>query len=355
MPESTRKTLMRPANGSATVLKMNAAGPPPSTPASSGFFAGRRDALDEQVEEAGRAEVLRGDAAGDREELAGDDRVLERGGQLVARDLALLEVALHQRLVGLDDGVDELLAVLGGLRGDARRGCPPASPRARRRGRGTRACGRGRRCPSARARGRSGSGRRRSGRRADAAELLERGEEVGALAVEHRHEDDAAEAERVRTLPEARRLHLDAVDAVDGEERALDDAERRERVRLEARVAGRVDEVDLAVLPLRVADRGRTATSAGAARPRPSRRRSTSPRRSPGGWSRRPGRASPRRARSCPVPRWPTTATFRILLGSNCGTGWRVYRLCPATSREDACVHPVLRAARRGARYEWRR
>ncbi len=40
MPESTRKTLMRPANGSATVLKMNAAGPPPSTPASSGFFAG---------------------------------------------------------------------------------------------------------------------------------------------------------------------------------------------------------------------------------------------------------------------------------------------------------------------------
>ena len=36
-----------------------------------------------------------------------------------------------------------------------------------------------------------------------------------------------------------------------------------------------------------------------------------------------------------PVPRWPTTATFRILLGSNCGTGWRVYRL--ARNEQGRC------------------
>ena len=40
VPESTRKRLMRPANGSATVLKTNAAGPPPSTSTAIGFLAG---------------------------------------------------------------------------------------------------------------------------------------------------------------------------------------------------------------------------------------------------------------------------------------------------------------------------
>ena len=107
-----------PANGSATVLKTNAAGPFAGDLELERFLRRRRDALDEQVEEPGRAEVLRGRAARDGEELVGDDGVLERGRELVARDLALLEVALHQRLVRLDDGVDELLAVLGRLRGD---------------------------------------------------------------------------------------------------------------------------------------------------------------------------------------------------------------------------------------------
>ena len=55
-------------------------------------------------------------AARDRKEVARDDRVLEGGRELVPGDL-LLEVALHQSLVRLDDRVHELLAVLGGLHG----------------------------------------------------------------------------------------------------------------------------------------------------------------------------------------------------------------------------------------------
>ena len=42
----------------------------------------------------------------------------------------------------------------------------------------------------------------------------------------------------------------------DDDERALDDVERRDRVRLEAGVAGRVDQVDLASLPLEEGERG---------------------------------------------------------------------------------------------------
>src|SRR2546430_2392126 len=75
----------------------------------------RRDALHEQVEQRARPEVLSRDRAGDREDLAPRDRVLERMGDLVDRQLLAVEVPLHQRLVDLDDLVEELLAVLGHL------------------------------------------------------------------------------------------------------------------------------------------------------------------------------------------------------------------------------------------------
>ena len=83
----------------------------------------------------------------DREEVVGDDRVLQRSGELLARDLALLEVALHQRLVGLDDGVDELLSVVRGLRRDLLRDVDGVAFAVRPPETCTRACGRGRRCP----------------------------------------------------------------------------------------------------------------------------------------------------------------------------------------------------------------
>ena len=165
-PESTRKTLMRPANGSATVLKTNAAGPPPSTSISSGFFAGEGTPSTIRSSSPVVPRFFVGTPHVTGKSSSRDDRVLERRGELVAGDLVVLEVALHQRLVGLDDGVDQLLAVLGGLRGDVVRDVDRLrlalalgievgahveevdDPLA------------------ARARGRSGSGSRRSGRRA---------------------------------------------------------------------------------------------------------------------------------------------------------------------------------------------
>ena len=74
---------------------------------------GRRgDALDEKVEQRGRAEVLRRDPARDREQLAPRDRVLERVRDFLSAELLALEVALHQALVGLHDRVEQLRAVL---------------------------------------------------------------------------------------------------------------------------------------------------------------------------------------------------------------------------------------------------
>jgi hypothetical protein len=72
----------------------------------------RRDALHEQVEERGRAEVLRRDAAGDRVELVARHRRLERVGDRLRIELLPLEIAPHELLVRLDDRVEELLAVL---------------------------------------------------------------------------------------------------------------------------------------------------------------------------------------------------------------------------------------------------
>ena len=219
------------------------------------LLGGRWHALHEQVEEAGRAEVLRRRAAEDREEVVVRDRVLQGRGELLARDLALLEIALHERLVGLDDGVDELLAVGRGLRRDLLRDVDGVAlaPALRRH---------------VRAHVEEVDDARELVLVADRdlhgdallgellADLVEHDEEVGALAVEHVDEEDAGEAELLGAVPEPRRLHLHPVHAVQDEEGALDDAECGDRVRLEARVAGRVDEVQLAVLPLRVADRG---------------------------------------------------------------------------------------------------
>jgi hypothetical protein len=84
---------------------------------------------------------------------------------------------------------------------------------------------------------------------------LEHAVEVGALAVEHVDEDDPRKLVLLGALPDARGVDLDAHDAAHDHEDSLDDAQRRVRVGLEAGVAGRVDEVDLPVLPLEVAER----------------------------------------------------------------------------------------------------
>ena len=83
-------------------------------------------------------------------------------------------------------------------------------------------------------------------------ERLESPEKARALTVEHVQEEDAGEAELVRALPDAARVHLHPHHATQDDQRALDDAHRRDRVPLKAWVARSVDQVDLAVLPVRM-------------------------------------------------------------------------------------------------------
>ena len=88
-------------------------------------------------------------------------------------------------------------------------------------------------------------------------DLAERPEEVGSLAVEHVDHEQPREAELLGELLDPRGTDLEAHHSGDDDERALDDAERAARLTLEGGVAGAVDEVDLAALPLGVRDRQR--------------------------------------------------------------------------------------------------
>ena len=203
-----------------------------------------------------RAEVLRRDAARDREHVAARHRRLQRGRDLVRVELLAVEVPLHERLVRLHDGVEELLPVLGGevghLVGD-RAGLAFLPALGARVGAHVQDVDDARELVLDADRDVHGDALRRELR----AELLERAEEVGALAVEHVDEDDARESEVGRELPRARRPDLDAHDPGHGQERALDDPRGRPELALEARIARDVDEVQLPPLPLGPRERRR--------------------------------------------------------------------------------------------------
>ncbi len=169
--------------------------------------------------------------------------------------------------------------------------------------------------------------------------------EVGALAVEHVHEDDARQPELLGAVPHARGVHLDAHHAGDDDERAFDDAQRRDRVGLEAGVARRVDQVDLAALPLEVAERRRRATSGGAARPPPSRRPCVPASIAPSRFVFPAWKSSASTSEVLPVPRWPTTATLRIFpasmgIESSCGGRGRVGWPNPIAARRPERERP---------------
>ncbi len=245
---------------------------------------------------------LRGrDAADDREDLAVVGALLERVDDLLVGDLLALQVALHQRVGDFADLVHQLLAVLlraarPARRGSGSRSSPRARPESWRKAfMSTRSI-----TPShARARSRSGSRSRPTCGPKALLELLERAEEVGALAVEHVHEQHPRDVELGRPRPQAARGDLDAHHRVDDEHGRLAHAQRAERVGDEARLAGRVEQVDLALPPLERAERRRdrhlprllvgVGVRHGACRRAPS----------PAGWSRRPRTAAPRAARSC--------------------------------------------------------
>ena len=174
---------------------------------------------------------------------------------LLFAELLALEVALHQRLVGLDDRVEQLLPVLGDGVGHLGRNLGRLAlalalgARVRLQVEDVDDPGQLVLAPDREVHGDAALGE-------VCPELLERAVEVGALAVEHVDEDDAWEVELVGALPDARRLDLDAHDGARDDERALDHAQCSDRVAAEARVARGVDQVDLAALPLAVAERG---------------------------------------------------------------------------------------------------
>ncbi len=217
----------------------------------------RRQVLDDRVEQAVGREVAGRHAAGDREQLAVVRAVLQRRDDLVMGDLLALEVALHQRVRDLADLVHELLAVLLGghlqVVGDRDLGAVLAAGAVV----GVRLHVDEVDDPGDLVLGADRDLRRDDVRAEGVLQRLQRAKEVRALAVEHVHEDHAGEVELLRARPQAARRDLDAHHAVDDEDRRLADAHRAERVGDEARLAGRVDEVDLAVVPLKRAERER--------------------------------------------------------------------------------------------------
>ena len=86
------------------------------------------------------------------------------------------------------------------------------------------------------------------------AQRLERSVEARALAVEPIQHDDARHLELLGGRPDFLGRDLDAGDSVDDDERAIRDAQRRARVAQEVRHAGRVDEIDLVLVPLDVGE-----------------------------------------------------------------------------------------------------
>ena len=203
-----------------------------------------------------RADVAGRRTASDREELALGDELLHRGGHLVAADLAALQVALHELVGRLGHHVHQLVVVLVGGRpqvvGDVDR---LVAPRALAMVVGDHVdeVDDAVELVLAADRELDGDALRREPR----LERLERREEVGPLAVEQVDEDEPREPELVAALPEALGADLDAHDARDGHDGALDHPKRAEDVGLEARLARRVDEVDRAAFPLEVGNRRR--------------------------------------------------------------------------------------------------
>ena len=217
----------------------------------------RGQVVDDRVEQAVGAQVLGRDAAGHRVDVAAVGALLERVHDLLVRDLLALEVALHQRVGVLRHLVHQLLAVLlGQIRhvvGD-RTLLAVLAPRA-----GVLVGLHVDEVDQA-AHLVLGADRdlgRHHVRAEGGLQRVERAVEVGPLAVEHVHVDQARHAELGGARPQPLRRDLDAHHGVDHEDGRLAHAQRAERVRDERGLAGRVDEIDLDALPLERRERRR--------------------------------------------------------------------------------------------------
>jgi hypothetical protein len=84
---------------------------------------------------------------------------------------------------------------------------------------------------------------------------FERALERGVVAVHAVDDDQTRQPALLGVAPDLLRLHLDARHRVDHDERRFGHAQRRARLGQEVRVAGRVDQVDLGLLPLHERER----------------------------------------------------------------------------------------------------
>src|SRR6185437_4378880 len=215
-----------------------------------GDIQGRRQIGDDGVEQGLDALVLEGGAAHHREELHGDDRAAEGGAQLVGGEGLAVHVLLEQGVVALDDLLDHLLAVvvgdLGHLGGDGSGVVGGAQ--------GFIAVGDGLHGHQVHDAAEAvfvadgdldgDGGGVEAG--ADGAEGVG---EVGAGAVHLVDEADAGDAVLVGLAPDGLGLGLDAVDAIEEGDGAVEDAEGALDLGGEVHVAGGIDDVDADVVP----------------------------------------------------------------------------------------------------------
>ena len=95
------------------------------------------------------------------------------------------------------------------------------------------------------------------------AERLKRSIEARALAIEAVQHDQARQPELLRSVPHFFGLHHDAGNGVDDDQRRVCDLQRRARVGEEVAHPGRVDEIDLLLVPLGVGEAGGERVLAG--------------------------------------------------------------------------------------------
>ena len=223
----------------------------------------RGEILDDRLEQAVGAEVAARDAAHDGEDRTVVGAALERVDDLLVGDLGALEVALHQLIGDLGDLVQQLLAILLGagllLGRDLDLGRVGATGALVAVGAHVDEVDHA----AALLLGADRDLGRDDVRPERALELLQRPKEVGPLAVEHVDEQHPRDVMLGGDLPQPARADLDAHHGVDHEDRRLADAQRAERVGDEARLAGRVEQVDLAPGPLEGAERRRDRHLAG--------------------------------------------------------------------------------------------
>src|SRR5215213_8404157 len=219
-----------------------------------------RQVVDDRVQERLHALVLEGGAGDDGDELDGDGALAERRAnlRLGKRSALVFEVLLHQLLVGLGGGFEQPVAhllrapleVFGNVGRLVLRALRLVVPQERLH--------RDEIDDALELVFEADGNLQGDGVRAEAVDdRLERAVERGSGAVELVDEADARDAVLVGLTPDGLGLRLDARDAVEHGDRAVEDAKAALDLHREVHVAGRVDDVDAVLRPGALPEAGR--------------------------------------------------------------------------------------------------